>query len=212
MPGIALDSVAIFQRKVSTFSASYIADWRDWISTPPHAKPARLGKILRKWQACRPNTMRRDELSAGHEPPYLDDLIAQAAPHVEVLSTFDIAQFSPIGDRAYVLALDALWNVFEHLSYEGRARAGLAGSVGISKAVMLITDGRVGPAFDSEVRSALKIGKISNASEWQNALLRVSEDIQAFEKEAGLAFSTAKPPGFEALENGRVYDMALGPR
>lgn len=212
MPGIALDTVTTFQRKVTTFSASYIADWNDWISTPPPARPARLGRILRKWQACRPNRMRRDALAAMHEPPYLDDLVARAAPHIAVLSTFDIVSFSSIENRAYTAALDALWDVFEHLSYEGRARAGLAGSVGISKAVMLITDGRVGPAFDSEVRSALKIGKISSAAVWRDALFRVSDDIQAFEKGVGLAFSVAKPPGFQKLENGRVYDMALGPR
>ncbi|MPV64374.1 hypothetical protein [Burkholderia sp. BE17] len=212
MPGIALDTVAVFQQRVATFSPSYIADWDVWLATAAQARPARLGKILRKWQACRPNTMRRDSAAEMHEAPYLDDLLALAAPHVAVLSTFDLADPSVLENPSTITALGSLWSVFEQLSYQGRARGGIAGSVGISKAVMLVTDGRVGPAFDNEVRTALGLGKIGNPSEWHSALRIASHDIQAFHRATGVAFAAAKPRGFETLENGRVYDMALGPR
>jgi hypothetical protein len=156
--------------------------------------------------------MRRDAASALHQAPYLDDLISAAAPHVEALSTFDIASPASFETATFTTALDHLWNVFEQLSYRGRVRDGRAGSVGISKAVMLVTSGRVGPAFDSEVSRALKVGKINDFAQWHNALTVVSADIQAFQQANGISFSEAKPTRFAKLNNGRVYDMALGPR
>ncbi len=212
MTGISRDSVAEFQQRVVTFRPSYVADWDGWLTTAAQGRAVSLGRILRKWQACRPNTMRRDAVAATHAPPYLDDLLACAAPHVEVLSTFDIADPLALENRANISALESLWSVFERLSYKGRARNGLSGAVGISKAVMLVTDGKVGPAFDSEVRRALKLGPINDVLAWRSALHTVSEDIQMFQLKTGVAFSAAKPPKLKSLENGRVYDMALGPR
>lgn len=212
MPGIARDTIETFRRKVDSFSSSYVEDWNAFIGTHPSARPAELGRVLRRWQACRPNTMRRHAASALHQAPYLDDLISAAAPHVEALSTFDIANSASFETAAFTTALAHLWDVFEQLSYQGRVRNGLAGSVGISKAVMLVTSGQVGPAFDSEVRGALKVGKINNFAQWHNALVVVNADIQAFQQANGISFSEAKPPRFAKLNNGRVYDMALGPR
>jgi hypothetical protein len=212
MPGIADDTVDTFRNRVETFSATYIEDWAAWLATDTAARPGRLGRTLRKWQACRPNRMRREAGSAVHPAPYLDDLLAAAAPHVDALAGFDIAHPSALDTPAHLRALDRLWHVFEQLSYHGRARQGLAGSVAISKAVMLVTNGRVGPAFDSSVRRALKLGEINDASQWRNALSVVHADIQKFQCAAGIPFSAAKPAAFAAVENGRVYDMALGPR
>ena len=212
MPGIAKDTVETFRRKVESFSTSYIEDWNDWIRTGSCARPAQLGRILRRWQACRPNRIRRDAASAVHQGPYLDDLLADAAPHLAALSTFDIAAPAALEAAGVDTALEHLWKVFEQLSYHGRARQGLAGSVGISKGVMLATDGRVGPAFDSVVTGELRIGKIANAAQWRGALAAVNADIRAFEQANGISFADAKPPQYAMLSNGRVYDMALGPR
>ena len=212
MPGIAGDTIDTFRRKVDTFSSSYVGDWDAWLATNSSARPAQLGRILRKWQACRPNRMRREAASAMHQAPYLDHLLVLAAPHVEALSTFDIADPSALETATYTTALDHLWDVFEQLSYHGRVRQGLAGSVGISKAVMLVTDGRVGPAFDSSVRTGLKVGEITHRAQWRKALGVVNADIQEFQHATGMRFSEAKPAKFATLHNGRVYDMALGPR
>ena len=43
---------------------------------------------------------------------------------------------------------------------------GTASCVGITKAVMLLTDGRIGPALDSQVRLNLGVAKPINAEEW----------------------------------------------
>ena len=212
MSEIAGDTIDTFMRKVETFSSSYVEDWDAWLSTNSSVRPAQLGRILRKWQACRPNRMRRDAASAMHQAPYLDHLLDLATPHIQALSTFDIADPSALQTATYTTALDHLWDVFEQLSYDGRVREGLAGSVGISKAVMLVTDGRVGPSFDSSVRTALKVGEINHRAQWRNALGIVNADIQKFQRRTGVSFSAAKPSKFASLENGRIYDMALGPR
>ena len=212
MPGIANDTVETFRLKVESFSAKYIADWDNWLGTDSPGRPAEMGRILRGWQACRPNRMRRDAASAAHQGPYLEDLLADAAPHVAALSAFDIAAPAPLDDAGFIAALDHLWPVFEQLSYHGKARAGLAGAVGISKSVMMASDGRVGPAFDRFVAKGLAVGKIDNAAQWRKALAAAHADIKAFERNNGISFADAKPPKFAHLHNGRVYDMALGPR
>jgi hypothetical protein len=77
---------------------------------------------------------------------------------------------------------------------------------------MLATDGRVGPAFDSVVRSNMDFRTIDETSEaWLQALERVSDDIRFFQQRTGQTLRVASglldPP-----HAGRVYDMALGPR
>jgi hypothetical protein len=212
IPGIAFDTVAAFQHRVVTFRPSYIADWDTWLGTPSTTRPFHIGRILRKWNACRPNRMRRDAAAKMHDAPYLDDLLARAAPHIEVLSTFDICESSALENSTNVNALESLWDVFEQLSYEGRARGGVAGAVGIWKAVMLATDGKVGPAFDRNVRKNLQLAEICTAAQWQCALRVVRDDIQTFHDRNGATLAEAKPRAFQKLENGRIYDMALGPR
>lgn len=212
MPGIAHNTVAAFQHRVNTLNADYIAHWNAWIATQAAARPAFFGSTLRKWQACRPNRMRRVAAEAHHPEPYLENLIADSADHVTALNTFDIANVHALDNLIHIAALQQLWGILEQLSYHGKSRGGLAGGVGISKAVMLLTDGRVGPAFDREVRNHIGLRKIETSAQWLAALRVVSIDIQAFEHTQNTVFSAAKPAEFAHLNNGRVYDMALGPR
>jgi hypothetical protein len=154
--------------------------------------------------------MRRPQVEAKHDPPYLEDLIADANPSVVALLDFDVrilASFTPHAERA----LERLWSIFEDLSYHGKARNGLAGAVGISKAVMLLTEGRVGPAFDSTITTELGIPTPGNAREWIQSLQVISRDIQAFELANQCTLQTAAPTTFADLQSGRIYDMALGP-
>lgn len=86
----------------------------------------------------------------------------------------------------------------------------LPGVVGISKAVMLLTDGRVGPAFDSQVRGRLGTGNINGVEEWIKALRLVCQDIRGFEEANSMSLVDAVPE-LSHLQTGRIYDMALGP-
>jgi hypothetical protein len=169
-----------------------------------------FGKTLRSWNACRPNSMRRSRGEGTHAPPFLEDLVQEAEPYIHALRQFDICRPSSF-TRDATAALRCLWETFLHLSYAGRARNGLAGVVGISKAVLLLTKGRVGPAFDSEVRGQLGIETPARADDWLDALRIVQQDIEIFEARNHTSLRIAAGRPFENCFAGRIYDMALGP-
>ena len=210
MPGISDLTIEEFQERVNRFAQQYVDDWNCWLNTQPNARPRQIGTILRRWQACRPNRMRRTQAENSHEAPYLEDLVNHATQYIQALQNFDIRDIASFTNQSCA-ALAELWNIFQNLSYHGRARNGLAGIVGISKAVLLLTDGRVGPAFDSEVRGHLNTGNIVNSDEWINALNTVSQDIRTFENNNQTTLQQAVPHRYAGLESGRIYDMALGP-
>ena len=210
MPGIANLSIEEFQERINRFAPRYVVDWEHWLATQPDSRPEQLGIVLRKWQACRPNRMRRTQAENQHEAPYLEDLVSQATQYLQLLQNFNVQENASFSLQNHRI-LTQLWDIFQHLSYHGRARNGLSGVVGISKAVLLLTDGRVGPAFDSKVRGHLGIKDIVNSDEWINALSTVSKDIQAFETNNQTTLRQAVPHHYTFLQSGRIYDMALGP-
>jgi hypothetical protein len=63
-------------------------------------------------------------------------------------------------------------------------RAGIL--VGISKAVLLASNGQIGPALDSQVRDQLRIRAPVSSGEWLHILDDVGADIRAFEAQHGL--------------------------
>jgi hypothetical protein len=154
--------------------------------------------------------MRRCRADATHEAPYLEDLLNDALTVAAALDGFDLSQANPINE-VVENALEGLWGIFTNLSYSGRCRNGLAGVVGISKAVLLITEGRVGPAFDSMVRRRLATGAIPGAGSWIENLKKIAEDINQFEQANGCTLREAVPRSYRDLHNGRLYDMILGP-
>ncbi len=210
--GIANFTTQELQNRVNGFRRNYMDDWNNWLEVggPPHQRTVMFGAILRRWNACRPNSMRRTREEQLHYEPYLDDLLNKASPFLLALQGFDIrlpASFT----RQACDSLLQLWSIFQCLSYRGRARGGAAGVVGISKAVLLLTEGRVGPAFDSRVRANLGIKRIENAYQWICALQFVSRDIQQFEASNHITIQQAAPNRHVGLNSGRIYDMALGP-
>jgi len=210
MPGIANLTVEEFQERINRFDQKYVRDWNSWLNTQENARATRFGNILRKWQACRPNRMRRIRTENQHDAPYLEDLIAHAAPHLRILRDFDIRENISF-TKTNCDSLEALWCIFRDLSYQGRARNGQAGIVAISKAALLLTDGGIGPAFDSKVRGHLNLQNIGDANQWIEALKIVSRDIQNFEANNQIKLAQAAPHPHGGLQNGRIYDMALGP-
>lgn len=209
MPGIANNTITELRNRISRFDQSYVDDWNNWLNTPPQNRTEQLGIILRRWQACRPNRMRRTINENIHAAPFLDDLVQDAMPHIRVLYNFDMRLNNSFASNT-INALNELWKIFENLSYHGRARNGKAGVVGISKAVLLLSEGRVGPAFDSNVRYHLGLDNINNCSQWIQALRLVCNDIQAFEKANQITIALAVQQ-MAHLNTGRIYDMALGP-
>ncbi len=134
------------------FAPRYLKDWNEWLAAPPAARPELFGRILRRWQATRPLTMRRIAAEAKHDPPYLDDLFQIASSPTGPVSVLGDLTVLDVASRTYQQdkALRALWDLFS-----GLTTTNAASCVGISKAVLLLADGRIGPALDSQVRTWL---------------------------------------------------------
>lgn len=189
----------------STFPDRYVTDWDLWIAARPSARAELLGVILRRWQATRPRPMRRIRAEASHKPPYLEDLLVAARGPMRALGGLTIRTVGERTDRQDA-ALCRLWDVFGNLTTIESAT-----SVGITKAIMLLTYGRIGPAFDSNVQARIGLPRPLASREWVESLECISEDIAAYEATHG-NLSRATPRRFSALETGRLYDMLLGPR
>jgi hypothetical protein len=147
----------------------------------------------------------RVDRAARHGPPFLDDIFRCATEQIQALEGLavqTIAQRTP----AHNEALAKLWTILSQLPING-----VASCVGITKAVLLLTDGRIGPAFDSQVRQRLRVGKPETCGAWLAVLEEIGEDIAAFEDRCG-PLANAVPARFAAIPYGRLYDMALGPR
>jgi hypothetical protein len=198
-------SSAEVQHAVDGFSPRYVADWDAWLRATPASRPRLFAEILRRWQACRPRPMRRIRTEATHGPPYVEDLIRAAEGHLVNLGSLTVAN---IGSRSeeQERALKGLWSIFSNLTTIASATC-----VGISKAVLLSTFGRIGPALDSNVLAAIEADRPVTAQAWLRLLDQVSADIAAFEAING-PLRAVVPARFAGLEYGRLYDMALGPR
>jgi hypothetical protein len=190
---------------VDGFAASYVRDWDAWLATSPGQRPIALGRTLRRWQATRPYPMRRPRGEGGHPPPYLEDLVAAAEEPlaaIGAMTVMSVHERSLHQDRAFA----NLWSVFSGLTTRGTAS-----SVGISKAMLLLTDGRIGPALDSRVRANIGAAPPSDHREWLLILEAIADDVRAFEHEYG-QLRSAESPRFASLGSGRLFDMRVGPR
>jgi hypothetical protein len=189
------------------FAPRYLKDWDEWLAAPAASRPGLFGRILRRWQATRPLAMRRVAAEATHEPPFLDDLVELASSPTGPVHVLNDLTVLDVASRTYQQdkALRALWDLFSGLTTTQSASC-----VGITKAVLLLTDGRIGPALDSQVRSALAINPPKTAADWIGVLEGVGEDIAEFEAR-NRPLREVVPERFAHLAYGRLYDMAFGP-
>lgn len=190
---------------VSGFASAYVRDWESWLAVRGAQRPVVLGQILRRWQATRPQPMRRERAAATHAAPYLEDLFADAQASIGVLGSLDLSAFRR-RTEGQERSLRALWGNFSRLTTTGEASC-----VGITKSILLVTDGRIGPAFDSTVRERLRLERPKYGTDWIVAVDLIADDLAAFESKHG-PLAEAMPQRFRHLAVGRLYDMALGPR
>jgi hypothetical protein len=180
-------TVTQVRTEITSFDARYKRDWKAWMvvyDTKPLSAPetaAACRSVLSKWQAVRSKTKGRTIRLLRSRAPQgarcFDDLLADAIIPVQHLGGMTIREVRTLGESDRQ-SLTRLWDVFQDLPTIGHANA-----VGITKAVKLVTGGRIGPALDSEVRKHLGIrepGPVT-AKEWINVLQLVSEDIHTFE-------------------------------
>ncbi len=196
---------------VGGFRKRYVSDWEEWLNSPASDQVRNFASILRKWKAVRPYKLRStraeaDHQESPHEAPFLDDLIEWAQPHLGAVQGITLPSIHRIC-ASQRDAMDELWSIFRQLPISHPASC-----VGISKAILLLTNGRIGPAFDSNVRKRLGIDRIGSPGEWIGVLAQIGSDVRSFEQQWGVPLSEAVPARFRHLEVGRLYDMALGPR
>jgi len=199
-------SPEVIRENLNQFAKPYVLDWDQWLQVGDSDRVTKFASILRRWQGTRPLPMRRPKAEAKHDPPYIEDLIDKATPHLEALGDLtltDIANATP----AQMNALHGLWATFSKLPQRETATC-----VGITKAIMLLTNGRIGPAFDSIVREKLGFKHhLKSSGEWIEVLRGISEDILAFENLHGVKLAQVVPEELAAYQVGRLYDMVLGP-
>ncbi len=193
------------RRKLGEFTAAYVLDWENWLHVADTNQVSRFASILRSWQATRPLPMRRPRAEASHEPPHIEDLLGEASQHLEALGDLTVTDIA-FASSDQINALHGLWATFSKLPQKGTASC-----VGITKAVILLTNGRIGPAFDSLVRKKLGLkDHLKSSEEWIDVLRGISEDIVAFEKRHG-TLADIVPAQLAKYQVGRLYDMVLGP-
>ncbi len=205
-------SINQFCNRLNQFNIAYVGDFEEWLNRTEEMEVELFGKILRRWQACRPNRMRRSENDPKRQNihPFLEDLLLASKEHISTLESFSVEDPNSYNDRN-IKAIKYLWTIFSNLSYQGHARNGAAGLVGISKAVLLLTDGRVGPAFDTNVKQAIGLYP-KNEDEWILALKFVTEDITIFKTNNKItSLQEIVSERYQNHHSGRIYDMAVWP-
>jgi len=112
MLAIANLTINEFRRLVGRFDQKYVNHWNAWIQACQAQEniSREFGRILRSWQAFRPNIMRRPQAEANHEPPYLEDIISETAQYINDLEGFDISVANPLSDHARNV-LTQLWKM-----------------------------------------------------------------------------------------------------
>ena len=190
---------------IEEFNRSYADDWVQWdgllsegdLTSRSTAEEFRA--ILRKWQAVRPGTVVATE--------ELQKVVEQAAQHVEALGFGGIrtlATPTPVQKSA----IQALWGILQ----EGLAAPRRASDVGVTKAMMLLTHGRLGPALDSNVRSALGLGRVETADELLAVYGEIAKAVVGLEHRMGANVVDIVPDWAGPVKIGRAIDMMLGPQ
>jgi len=189
---------------IQGFSFRYVTDLNDFAKSskqygfisPETAE--HLHQLLRKWQACRPSSVNKDLL------PLLMELDAD----LTTIATIDLRNIRHASSKQRE-AIARIWSTLINQICENRQLA----EVATSKTILILTNGRLGPALDSKVRDTLSISRIQNSDDYFDFLLAISEDIAIFEeKSSPIHLEDLISEECHPVAVGRAYDMAAGPR
>jgi hypothetical protein len=84
--------------------------------------------------------------------------------------------------------------------------------VAVTKAILLTTRGRIGPAFDSNVSTNLGVLSIFESEQLVSILSRLTRELAAFESRHSLRIENLVPAEWGPVAVGRAIDMLLGPK
>jgi hypothetical protein len=157
-----------------------------------------LIQLLNKWTACRPSRTNKEIL------PLLIDLNSD----LRTISNLDLRNIRQASSNEKE-ALDRIWSELFNRICIPKKLTGVAPS----KAILILTNGRLGPALDSNTRARLGLQDIVSSVQYVTILSAISEDIAAFEKaNAPILLEELVPEEWKPVFVGRAYDMATGPR
>ncbi len=194
---------------IKDFDRGYVNDWSRWLRVSQGCDfqvtgirfliASEFRQIMWKWRACRPK-------------PYLSatDLQSTLDSATEPLKRIGSADLRSLQAPSDVLtdAICGLWRIFE----DGLCSKGKATAVGVSKAILLVTKGRIGPAFDSNVKTALNAGYVKDCGTYIKALGEVASQLADFEDREGTTLDDLAKRAGRPADVGRAVDMVLGPR
>jgi hypothetical protein len=194
--------------RIKDFERSYVSDWSEWLRVSrgcdfqvapiPILVAIEFGQIMRKWRACRPKAYR--------STPELQSTLDSATEPLRRMGSANLRCFQAPGE-VLTDAICNLWRIFE----DGLCLKGNATEVGVTKAILLVTKGRIGPAFDSSVKAALNV-YVRDCKTYIKVLGEIASELAGFEARElttldGLAEQAGRP-----ADVGRAVDMVLGPR
>jgi hypothetical protein len=107
-----------------------------------------------------------------------------------------------------IAAIRRIWSTFVGKICSNRPIA----EVAASKTILIITNGRIGPALDSNARVVMNLPRIKTSEDYVSLLLAISEDISVFEKSNNIQLEDLVPKEWQPVFIGRVYDMIVGPK
>jgi hypothetical protein len=201
--------------RMRSFADSYKRDWQRWIDTglsAPLESPGsaeQFRNVLRRWQAVRSKTkgrvVRQCHAGVAEGELCMEELLREAAPFVQELGDFSLREAAMPTVRQE-RALGFLWDIFRALPSSGTANA-----VGITKAIKLVSLGRIGPALDTVVRKRLGIVEPRSGEEWITALRSISGDLAKFERRERMPLEALVEERWKPIAVGRAYDMLAGP-
>lgn len=190
---------------LKSFSKKYAGDWKCWINTLqryPFVSPEvakKFGEILRRWQAGRPRKISSDDK--------LLSILNQTKRILSQTTKINLREIF-LSDTKIKGVLESLWNLFKNDLTEQKNTTG----VGVTKAIMLVTEGNIGPAFDSNVCFNLNYYIHNSFESYYMGLQEIAEDIYKFENKENVHLEDLIPEQWKPVNIGRAYDMLVGPR
>jgi hypothetical protein len=194
---------------IKDFDRGYVNDWNRWLRVShdcdfqvtgiPFLVASEFRQIMWKWRACRPKPYR----SATDLQSTLDS----ATEPLKRMGSADLRSLQAPSD-VLTDAICGLWRIFE----DGLCSKGKATEVGVSKAILLVTKGRIGPAFDSNVKTALNAWYVRDCGTYIKALGEIASQLAGFEDREGTTLDDLAKQAGRPAEVGRALDMVLGPR
>ncbi|MGA3054717.1 MAG: hypothetical protein ABSD63_10960 [Candidatus Korobacteraceae bacterium] len=196
--------------RIKRFNGRYVKDWDCWLHASrgcdfqaapiPIRVAEEFKRIMGRWQACG----RYQSLRCATE---LQRTLDSASTPLGLMGSANLRCFQAPGE-VLTGAIYNLWRIFE----DGLCLKRNATELGVSKAILLLTKGRIGPAFDSTVKTGLNAWWVMDCGTYLRALGEIARDLAEFEARESTTLEDLAEKARRPAALGRAVDMVWGPR